>query len=257
MANSLDEMLERMRANRSAQSAEPRQYECAKCQDSGWVTYVDEKGIRYAERCGCFALKEARRHMEQSGISKEFTQKGFKEFETFGKPQLEEALDKAVRYYQAFKRAENTRHNSILLYGQPGAGKTHLGTAICNNLMGIGVAVVYMPYRNAVTRIKQLLTDEAAYGQEISRYMNARVLYIDDFLKGRITESDVNIMYEIVNHRYMNRLPMIISTEKGIRELMEFDEAIASRIIEMSKGNVVRFQGGDLNYRLNHQKAAD
>ena len=112
------------------------------------------------------------------------------------------------------------------------------------------VSVIYMPYRNAVTKIKQTLTNNSAYDREMSRYTQARVLYIDDFLKGRITESDVNIIYEIVNYRYMNNLPIIVSTEKFLDDLIAFDEAIGSRIIEMCRGNIVQLQGRELNYRL-------
>lgn len=69
------------------------------------------------------------------------------------------------------------------------------------------------------------------------------MLYIDDLLKGKITESDVNILYEIVNYRYMNKLPLIISTEKSVSALLDFDEAIASRMLEMCRGNIVKLQG--------------
>ena len=125
-----------------------------------------------------------------------------------------------------------------------------MGIAICSNLMSKNVAVSYMSYRNTVTRIKQKLTDEQEYDRELAKYMQARVLYIDDLLKGRITESDVNILYEIVNYRYMNNLPFIISTEKSIDGLLDFDEAIGSRIIEMCRGNIVQLEGKELNYRL-------
>ena len=73
---------------------------------------------------------------------------------------------------------------------------------------------------------------------------------IDDFLKGKLSESDVNIMYEIINYRYMNRLPIIISTEKSLDELLDFDEAVGSRIIEMCRYNIVKFSGRELNYRI-------
>ena len=125
-----------------------------------------------------------------------------------------------------------------------------MGVAICNNLMNRNVAVCYMAYRNAVTKIKQVMTDEPEYNRVLGPYMQTRVLYIDDLLKGRVTESDVNILYEIVNYRYMNNLPMIISTEKSIEGLLEFDEAIGSRVIEMCRGNIVQLRGKELNYRL-------
>lgn len=80
--------------------------------------------------------------------------------------------------------------------------------------------------------------------------MEAAVLYIDDMLKGKLTETDVNVMYEIVNYRYMNNLPLIASTEKDLEGLLVFDEATGSRIIEMCRDNIVFLKGKKLNYRM-------
>lgn len=77
---------------------------------------------------------------------------------------------------------------------------------------------------------------------------------IDDLFKGNITGSDVNIMFEIVNFRYLNNLPLIVSSEKSINEIMEIDEAIGSRLYEMSKGYVVNINGKKLNYRMHGDK---
>lgn len=244
-------MIEDLRANGAIAPprAEP-QYECPDCKDTGWLFFRDEKGYEFSKQCKCFEMRQARALMERSGISAEFQTKGFKNFDTRNNQQLANAKAKAIAYYQQFKETEHTRNNSIMFCGQVGAGKTHLGTAICSNLMSQNIAVVYMAYRNVVTKIKQKLTEESEYEREISRYSQARVLYIDDLLKGRITESDVNIMYEIINYRYMNNLPIVISTEKSLEELLAFDEAIGSRMIEMCRGNIVQLQGKELNYRL-------
>ena len=107
-----------------------------------------------------------------------------------------------------------------------------------------------MCYRDEVTYLKANITDDQVYTSYISKFKTATVLYIDDFLKGKVTESDVNIAYEIVNYRYNNNLPLIVSTEKKLSELMTFDEAIASRLIEMSKGRIIQFDEHKLNYRL-------
>ena len=248
MGNEFEQIIERLKAKRGEKPTE-KAYECPKCKDTGWVE-AEESGYSCVKRCECWALRESRALMEWSGISSDFQNKGFKNFDTRNNPQLINAKNKAISYYKSFFQIENTRNNSIMFYGQVGSGKTHLGTAICSNLISQNVAVVYMAYRNTVTKIKQRLTDEADYEREINRYSQARVLYIDDLLKGRITESDVNILYEIVNYRYMNNLPIIISTEKSLDELLDFDEAIGSRIIEMCRGNIVQLQGKELNYRL-------
>ncbi len=255
MSNELNEfindMKQRMAAVRSP--VQKKDYQCAKCRDTGWLEYQDN-GYTKLKRCGCWEIQESRRLLEQSGISAEFQSKGFKNFETRNIPQLINAKNKAIEYFQNFEKCETTKYNSILLCGQVGAGKTHLGIAICSNLMSRRVPVIYMAYRNTVTKIKQKITDEREYKKELEKYMQARVLYIDDLLKGKITESDVNILYEIVNYRYMNKLPLIISTEKSVSALLDFDEAIASRMLEMCRGNIVKLQGEELNYRLNYRR---
>lgn len=227
----------------------PKDYECEICKDTGSVA-VMEDGIEIFKQCECYKLRQARKLMERSGITQEFQKKSFDNFDTRNISQLEAAKKQAVKYVRMFEEREHDRQNSIMFSGQVGSGKTHLGTAISSNLMNQGIEVVYMAYRNAVTKIKQHVIDEERYSGEVSLYSKARVLYIDDLLKGRLTETDVNIMYEIINYRYMNNLPIIISTEKSLEELLDFDEAVGSRMIEMCRGNIVTLQGKNLNYRL-------
>lgn len=81
-----------------------------------------------------------------------------------------------------------------------------MSLAIANKLMNDGVGVLYMSYREVITYIKQ-----------------------------NIIKIDINIIFEIVNYRYFNNLPMIISCEKNIDDLLDIDEAICSRLVEMSK----------------------
>ena len=249
MDSEFEQMIGRFKITRGIEECAEKIYVCPKCKDSGWIE-SEKNGYSYGKHCECWELREAKALMEQSGISSEFQKKVFRNFDTRNNPQLVNAKNKAIEYYKNFIETEHTRNNSIIFCGQVGSGKTHLGTAICSNLMHQNVAVIYMSYRNTVTKIKQRLIDEADYEREINRYAQARVLYIDDLLKGRITESDVNIMYEIVNYRYMKNLPIIISTEKSLDELLDFDEAISSRIIEMCRGNIIQLQGKELNYRL-------
>ena len=76
------------------------------------------------------------------------------------------------------------------------------------------------------------------------------VLFVDDLFKGKITDSDINIMFELINHRYFNNLPVIISSECGVGRLLDIDEALGSRLVEMSRGRVVELRGRELNYRM-------
>lgn len=224
-------------------------YNCQECQDTGWIISFQD-GHEIMRRCGCYAVKRAKELMEKSGLSKEFLGKSFNSFDTRGEPVLANAKNKAVNYARNFRETRHCRHNSIMFCGQPGSGKTHLGTAICSSLMAMGIPVVYMPYRNVMTKIKQNIADETAYIKALGVYMDAPVLYIDDLLKGKLTETDVNVMYELINYRYMNNLPLIISTEKDLEGLLLFDEATGSRIIEMCGENIACIKGKQFNYRM-------
>lgn len=70
------------------------------------------------------------------------------------------------------------------------------------------------------------------------------------YSRGSITSSDINIVFELLNFRYFNNLPVIVSSELCVSKLMELDEAIGSRLIEMCRGNLVEIRGSKLNYRM-------
>lgn len=222
----------------------------ASYENDNWVTAIDENGVEYAVRPKDYEVRLAETLIEQSGISREFAKKTFVNFKVDDNYDLQRSKEKAQRYASGFRGIEDEKQNSIMFSGQPGSGKTHLGMAICKTLMNDGIGVIYMPYRDVVTMLKQTLTDKGAYQRQIERYKTARVLFIDDLLKGKTTEADINILYEIINFRYLKNSPMIISSEKTIKELLEFDEAIGSRILEMCKGRIVTFSGLELNRRL-------
>lgn len=250
----MDAILERIkRARELAKSAEPVPepvYECPKCKDTGMIMYRDDEGREFGKWCECREKRLALSLLKSSGITEEDTKKGFADFQTFNESGLVFAKQTAARYVKQFAEIRDTRNNSLLLCGASGRGKTTLGMAVANSLIKSCVGVRYMPYRDEMTRLKQEITDDFAYNEHINKLKGAKVLFIDDMLKGKITDSDVNILYEILNYRYLERLPVIVSTEKLTNELLDFDEAIGSRLLEMCKGYVVTFDKSIPNYRL-------
>ncbi|MBO3443701.1 ATP-binding protein [Clostridium sp. CCUG 7971] len=222
-----------------------KKYNCNKCRD---LTFIIKDNT--ATPCECRGLIEAKNILRNSGISEEFRKKTFENYNYSFDTQSLDAFYKAKTYVKNFNEIKSKRNNSILFMGQVGSGKTHLSMAIANNLMDSGIGVIYMPFRDIITQIKQNIMDEEYYRKTISRYKFANVLLIDDLFKGSISKSDINIMFEIINYRYFNNLAMIISSEKRFDELIDIDEALGSRIIEMSKGYVVELKGRKLNYRL-------
>ena len=109
-------------------------------------------------------------------------------------------------------------------------------------LVNQNVGCKYTEYISLIMSLKQCCMDVINYNKEMDKYKNCTVLFIDDLLKGQTSETDRKYIYEIVNYRYMTEKPIIVSTEKSLDELMNYDAAIASRIIEMCKKNIVEFK---------------
>jgi DNA replication protein DnaC len=233
-------------------------FDCKLCKDTGWI--LNDDG--YAEKCECVAMNISRNIVELAGINHEDKAKTFKNFEKSQIENINNAKANAIEYVKKFKTICNDRHNSICLLGKiesgekkgVGTGKTHLGIAITNNLLHKGIAVRYFSYREEITKIKQTITDHEVYQRELNKWKNCKVLFVDDMFKGRITDSDINIMFEIINHRYLNRLPMIITSELDIDSMNNIDQAITSRLYEMSRGFFNIMGGKNANYRYQSDK---
>lgn len=228
------------------ESLEQIEYDCKLCKDQEWILDVE---TNTAKPCKCREVKRYRRILEASGISQEFQKKTFDNFITKGRPKIiQQAKETAVEYAKNF---ENEK--SIAFIGTVGCGKTHLGAAIANELMGRGIGVLYVNYRDMINKLKQSVTDEENYNREMHKYKNATVLFIDDLFKG-LKDADIKYIYEVVNYRYFNNKKLIITSERKALEWLDIDEAIGSRIYEMCKGRIVEFEGKGLNYRLTGDK---
>ena len=222
-------------------------YNCKVCKDTTWI--LDDTG-KVIDRCKCYEIIKVREQWEASGLKTDDLDKTFKTYESWNNL-TKHMKGAATNYCLRFKEIEKSKHNSILFCGQPGAGKTHLCIALANNFIKKdGKRVVYMPYRDVITKLKQNILDKEYYRNLVGKYQLAEILLIDDLFKGKVNETDINIMFEIINHRYINKLPLIVSTEYLVEEMLSFDEAIGSRIYEMAKGFIVEIRGKENNYRL-------
>lgn len=231
------------------QQKETNHFKCEQCKDTGYIITPKEHSQPIMTPCSCMEEGKIKRLWRNSGINTDNLDKSFSNFEGWS-TKAKEIKSKAAEYYKAFNTIRADRRNSILLCGNPGSGKTHIALALANNFLKKNVRVVYMPYRDIVTSLKQNMIDEEYYKKTLSKYQTCEVLLLDDLYKGKVNETDINIMFELINYRYLNHLPLIVSTEFTVERLLSFDEAIGSRIYEMSKDFIVEIEGTENNYRL-------
>lgn len=211
-------------------------FNCPKCKNRGGFLYLTEDGYEQFKYCECSKFRDTIHKLKRSGLNSSLKEKTFENFKTNATWQ-EIALSKAENF------VKETDKKWFYFGGQSGCGKTHLCTAISICFLKKNKNVHYMPWRDEVTRLKSVIFNESKYGSYISVLKNVEVLYIDDFWKtGKDSKkqlttpssSDINIAYEIINSRYATKKITIFSSEFLLREIFDIDEAIGSRIYEMS-----------------------
>ena len=224
-------------------------------QDGKRIRDVNQLGLQTTvTRCKCVEVKRCRKILENSGIAEAFRSRTIKDY--IPKNELQSTTKSLIiDYIKNFENIRKLKENSVALFGQVGAGKSHLVIAIGNALLKAGTGVIYMEYPSAITQLKQLIRDEEEFQKTLSRYKNAPVLIIDDLYKGmlrngKVNESDLNIMFDLINYRYLKNVPILVSSEYRLKDLVYFDEAIGSRIGEMCKGRIIEFEGKELNHRM-------
>lgn len=225
-------------------------YKCNICNDAGFIK--TERGYK---RCTCFEEDYLKRLWENFGVKQEDV-KLLKDYKPYNEI-TQKAKQQAAEYITKFSELE--QGTNFVLMGQAGGGKTHIILAIGKALLDKRVKVLYMPYLEAIRELKANVMDDEYYNKLMNRYKKTDVLIIDDLFKDKIkkgrltaelTEADMRHIYPILNYRYSNKLPTLISTECTPQMLIELDEALGGRILERCGKTYGIVFNNQCNYRL-------
>lgn len=138
-------------------------------------------------------------------------------------------------WYQAVKSGRG-----LFVTGAIGTGKTHLASAIAMRLIDAGRSV---RFETMVGILRQLRNDFATHASDVlERCVGCDALVLDDLGKEKPTEWALSVLYEVVNVRYANGLPIVVTTNHSpsglIGRLGEGNpvtaEAVVSRLYETS-----------------------
>lgn len=224
------------------------QVKCSRCNDTGFISSEDG---RHARRCDCAEQRRVERLLAAGCITPALKEKTFAAFRRDGLPHSVAMMAGcAEAYLKGFDAIRRTNQNWLVLLGQPGCGKTHLAMAVANALIASGRPVLYFPHVEGMGELKELLrTGEGKFQAKLRAIKEVAVLVWDDLWK-YIRPFDIEIAFEVLNYRYLNLLPTMISSEKSPESLLSVDQATASRILERGKGHTAVVEGVEANYRL-------
>ena len=239
--DNLMEIAERLKANLKPMETK---YKCEVCKDTGLIETTKEDGLYKTYRdCECVIKERNKRNIDRANYSELFKNRDFDNYKTDTRAR-EGLKNKCLEFLQ------QNDAKTIALLGNVGCGKTHLAVSILKEFANQNKTVNAINYTELTRKLSSNANDEIAYFSILGKYANVPVLLLDDMFKGKITEANIKQMYDLINTRYENRRITIITSERVIDELMNIDEAVASRIVEMAKQEFILNITKMENYRL-------
>ena len=122
------------------------------------------------------------------------------------------------------------RYPEGLLYigGPTGVGKTHLSVAIVSERLRIGDDALFHSVPTMMDELRKTYSREGKSGDGFYTFFNrlkdADLLALDDLGSGSITEWSEEKLYQLITHRYDNRLPTIINSRGSLGPVAPEDD---------------------------------
>ncbi len=116
----------------------------------------------------------------------------------------------------------------LLLEGGYGCGKTHLAAAIANFAVSMGRPTLFITVPDLLDTLRFSYNDpETTFEARFEEVRNADLLVLDDFGTQNATGWAQEKLFQIMNYRYINKLPTVITTNLMLDEI---ESRIRSRL---------------------------
>lgn len=228
---------------------------CPTCNGAGWLRLdrppTDPDFAKLVRCPDCGAQRERAHHAAASerisrecGLAKAqraFNFDGFQPYDCRGPDGVLHSNREALRAAVAFSETGMAARAWLALAGEHGTGKTHLAAAIANALISQGVAVFYgyVPelldwLREGYQRKEQVrqgyVEGDGGFEERWGRVRSAELLILDDLGSQSNTAWAVERLESLVDYRYRERLPLVVTTNEDPTRVKALSERIYSRL---------------------------
>lgn len=226
-------------------AAPPDGIPCARCGNTGWVEVPQPDGYGTVMPCPeCYERRMVVRRLKKSGVSAaEYARYMLGTFD----PSRSGSSAAMKTMAEQYIREHWDGGPGIGFFGSSGTGKTHLCIAVCQEITKrYHEPHFYFSYRAQIPELKKAMGAFKNEYEDLMRpWKTCRNLYIDDLFKlsgsrsqanGNVTyieREDLQVMFDLINARYLNHKTTIFSSQYTIQGICRIDDAIGSRIWEM------------------------
>lgn len=209
--------------------------DCPICGGIGFVRHdlpIDHQDFGKLTVCICrqkeVSRTERKRLYRLSNLDA-FSAMTFESFKVQGRLGLGDQQVRSLQF--AFNQAQqfaNSPQGWLLMMGGYGTGKTHLAAAIANQVVERGGPTLFLTVPDLLDWLRfSFESDESSLEQRLEEIRSIHLLVLDDLGTQNATPWAEEKLYQIINHRYVNKLPMVVTTNLLLNEI---DGRITSRL---------------------------
>lgn len=142
-------------------------------------------------------------------------------------------------------------HETVLIQGPPGVGKTHLAVGLGVKAVENGFSVAFFRLEDLLFAMKQV-ADLAPRALRRKKRLNVALLIIDEVGFQPLDRHEASLFFRLVSYRY-GRGSILITTNKSVKawpEMLADDEVMAMALLDrlLHKCHVLNIKGR--SYRL-------
>jgi len=200
---------------------------CPICHGLGYVRRdlpIDHPDFGKLQICTCRQGQVAQQiHQRLFAISnlENLRHMTFENFQPRGRvgvgPWQADSLERA--YNHAHQFAE-TATGWLLLQGGYGCGKTHLAAAIANFTVSLGMPTLFITVPDLLDALRFSYDNpESTFEQRFEEIRTAPLLIMDDFGTQNATAWAQEKLFQIINYRYINHLPLVVTTNLLLEQI--------------------------------------